>query len=458
MKLSKSGIKTSRIKEVDLNYPAQDILLQSGQLSQYASGIYAYNNIPLKVKQNIEKIIRKELEKKDCIEVELPILQPKDLWEESGRWKKYIDEGTMLTVKSKKGEYGLAPTAEEAVVDFAKEQISSYKKLPVIYYQIGEKYRDEIRNRGGLLRGKSFLMMDAYSFNENEKDLQKSYEQMKEAYIRIFEQLGLQVIPVAAQSGNIGGNKSEEFMVTSDIGEDTILVDEKSRKGFNIEILDREDYKKYLRDEYDILDDKDLKSKKAIELGHIFQLGTKYSETMKANYVNINGKNNPFYMGCYGIGVSRTLATIYEKSLIRDEKGNLGISLPVNLAPYLIQIISKGEERGKIAESIYEVLKDHGIESILDDRTEGSMGSKIRDCQILGTPYIGVLGDRTKEDEIEIQISGTGERKILKVTQLIRALEKLENERKLNPNAKLEDYWAWEQNKENSKENEEMYI
>lgn len=452
MKLSKAGIKTARVKEVDPNYPAQDILLQSGQLSQYGSGIYGYHNVPLKVKQRIEEIIRKELEAKDCMEVELPTLQPREIWEESGRWDRYTGEGTMLTVKSRKGEFGLAPTAEEAIVDFAREQIPSHKKLPIIYYQIGEKYRDELRNRGCLLRGKSFLMMDAYSFNKGEEDLQQSYDTVKDAYMKIFEQLGLEAMPVAAESGAIGGNKSEEFMVLSDIGEDTVLVDEELKKGFNEEVLERPDYEEYLRDEYGIKDMDTLKKKKAIELGHIFQLGTKYSESMQANYVDEKNQQNPFYMGCYGIGVSRTLATIYEKSLIRDEKGNPGISLPVNLAPYLLHIISKGEEKGKRAETLYEVLKEHNIESILDDREEGSIGSKIRDCQILGTPYIGILGNRTKEDEIEVQVSKTGEKKVLKMAELVSALKKLERDRKTNPNARLEDYWEVQQERGKSGE------
>lgn len=441
MKLSKSGIKTARIKEIDSNYPAQDILLQSGQLLQSGSGIYSYNNVPLKVKQRIEEIIREEFDKKDFVEVELPTLQPKKIWEKSGRWERYTNEGTMLAVKSRNGEFGLAPTAEEAMVEFAREQIPSHKKLPIVYYQIGEKFRDELRNRGCLLRGKTFLMMDAYSFNKGEEDLQQSYDIVKDAYLNVFEQLGLEVIPVAAESGAIGGDKSEEFMVISDIGEDTVLLDEENKKGFNEEVLERPDHEEYLKDEYGIEDIRSLKKKKAIELGHIFQLGTKYSESMKANYVNEKGKPEPFYMGCYGIGVSRTLATIYEKSLIRDEKGNPGIALPANLAPYLLHIISKGEEKEKRAETLYEVLKDHGIGSILDDREEGSIGSKIRDCQILGTPYIGILGSRTKEDEIEVQVSATGEKMVLKTAELILALKKLERDRKKNPNARLEDYW-----------------
>ena len=458
MKITKLGLKTSRIGEIDKSYPAQDILLKSGQLGRYESGIYAYNNIPLKMKHKIEEIIRDELEKKECIEVELPTLQPREIWEKSGRWEHYTENGTMLTVKTKKGEYGLAPTAEEAVVEFAREQIPSHKKLPVMYYQIGEKYRNEIRNRGCLLRGKTFPMMDAYSFNKGEEDLQESYDMIKDAYLKIFERLGLEVIPVAAESGDIGGDKSEEFMVISDIGEDTILVDEKNKKGFNVEVLQRKDHEEFLNKEYNIEDVSRLKEKKAIELGHIFQLGTKYSKTMKADYVREDGKRTPYYMGCYGIGVSRTLATIYEKSLIKDEKGNLGISLPINLAPYLLQIVAKGEEQEKYAESLYEVLKDHGIETILDDRKSESLGNKIKDCKILGTPYIGIIGNRTRKGEIEIENYATGEKMTIKMTNLVKGLEELDRNRKNSKNVKLSDFVKEEKEQEKEQEEEEYTI
>ena len=448
MKLTKLGIKTSRIKELDKNYPAQDILLQSGQLSQYASGIYGYNNVPLKLKQKIEEIVREELERADCVEVELPTLQPRKIWEQSGRWEKYTQDGTMMTIQTDKGEFGLAPTAEEAIVDFAREQINSHKKLPVTYYQIGEKYRNELRNRGCLLRGKSFPMMDAYSFNQGKEDLQKTYQDMKKAYLRIFQRLGLEVIPVAAESGEIGGDKSEEFMVLSDIGEDTILVDQKNKKGFNIEVKQRPGYEEYLRNECDIEDPEQLEAKKAIELGHIFQLDTKYSQKMDANYVNAQNESVPYFMGCYGIGISRTLATIYEKSLVRDEKGNAGISLPIGLAPYLLQIVASGEEKEKVAECLYEVLKNHRINTILDDRKKESMGTKMGDWKILGTPYVGILGNRIGKDEIEVQNLATNERMVLKIVDLIRALEKLEIDRKKNPEAKLSDYIEQERDTE----------
>lgn len=322
MRLSQSGIGKTRLQNIDKMYPAQDILLQSGQIVQYGTGIYAYNNVPLKVKQKIETIVREELTKCGCVEVELPTLQPREMWDSSGRWNKYVESGTMLTVKTERGEYCLAPTAEEAIVEFAKKKVKSHKDLPTIFFQIGEKYRNEIRTRGFLLRGKSFPMMDAYSFNRDENDLIETYNKMKQAYLNIFSRLGLEVVPVVADNGAIGGKKSEEFMVLSDIGEDTILYDEQTKIGLNTEVLEKENYAEYLKTEYGIEDIDRLSTRKAIELGHIFQLGKNYSKSMEANFVDRDGTEKPFYMGCYGIGVSRTLATIYEKSIIRDKNNN----------------------------------------------------------------------------------------------------------------------------------------
>ncbi len=427
MKLSQAGIGITRLQNVDSTFPAQDILIQSGQLVQYGAGVYAYNNIPLKLKENIENIVKEELSKSGCIEVSLPTLQPRAIWEKSGRWDKYIENETMLTVDTNKGEYCLAPTAEEAMVEFASTKLKSHKSLPATFFQIGEKYRNEIRTRGYLLRGKTFPMMDAYSFNKNEEDLIDSYKNIKQAYLRIFKRLGLDVVPVVADSGAIGGKKSEEFMMLSDIGEDTILYDENTGIALNTEILERPDYKEYLKTEYGIEDISELKEKKAVELGHIFQLGTKYSEKMNATYTDKDGKEKPFYMGCYGIGISRTLAVIYEKSIVRDEKGNpIGISLPREIAPYFLQIIPKSNNIEKVREAneLYELLKQRGLNVILDDRENITVGASIKDCKILGTPYMAVLGDKVKAGEIEIEDTKTGNKRIIPKGELIEFLNK----------------------------------
>ena len=426
MKLSNAGIGTMRINNLDEMYPVQDMLMQSGQLVQYGAGIMAYGHIPFLVKRKVERVIEEVLNEYGCIEVSLPTLQPDSIWKNSGRWDHYVEEGTMLTVESNKGTFCLAPTGEEAVVEFAKEKLKSYKHLPATFYQIGEKYRNEIRTRGYLLRGKSFTMMDAYSFNEGEEDLIESYQKVRDAYLEIFKRLGLPVVPVVADNGAMGGKKSEEFMMISPIGEDTILYDEETGIGLNTEILEKEDYKEYLRKEYGITDISRLQEKRTIELGHIFQLGTRYSEMMGANYITKEGKTQNYYMGCYGIGVSRTVATIYENSAIQDENGKVvGISLPKEIAPYQVQIIPKveNEEKVKQANALYETLTKQGIVAILDDRNNSSMGAKMKDCKVLGTPFMVVLGDKVENGFVEFENTKTGEKEVISEEELIERIK-----------------------------------
>lgn len=427
MKLSQAGMGTVKLNNLDEMYPVQDILLQTGQLVQYGTGIYAYNNIPLLVKRNVEKIVTEKLNKYGCTEVLLPTLQPEKLWKDSGRYNHYVEEGVMLTVETDKGNFCLAPTAEEAMVEFAREKLKSYKNLPVTFYQIGEKYRNEIRTRGYLLRGKSFPMMDAYSFNTSEEDLANTYENIRKAYLEIFETIGLQAIPVVADNGAMGGKKSEEFMLLAPIGEDTILYDEQTKTALNTEILERENYEEYLAEEYGITDISRLEKRKAIELGHIFQLGTKYSETMNGTYTAQDGKQALYYMGCYGIGISRTVATIYEDSVLKDENGKFqGFVLPESVAPYMLQIIPKmdNEEKVKEANELYSKLSEKGIGVILDDRNISSIGVKIKDCKVLGTPYMAVLGDKVETGKVELENVRTGEKEIITIDELISKFNK----------------------------------
>ena len=223
MKLSQTGMGTVKLNNIDEMYPGQSILLQTGQLVQYGAGLFAYNTGPLLVRRKVEQIIVETLNKYGCIEVLLPTLQPDTIWKNSGRYDHYVNDGTMLITESNKGTFCLAPTGEEAMVEFAKEKLKSYKNLPATYYQIGEKFRNEIRTRGYLLRGKSFPMLDAYSFDENEENMAKSYENVRKAFLEIFEKIGMKVIPIVADNGAMGGKKSEEFMLISNQGEDKIL-------------------------------------------------------------------------------------------------------------------------------------------------------------------------------------------------------------------------------------------
>ena len=422
MKLSQTGMGTTKLSNIDEMYPGQSILLQTGQIVQYGAGLFGYGTIPLLVRRNIEKIIVETLNKYGCIEVLLPTLQPDTIWKNSRRYDHYVNDGTMLITESNKGTFCLAPTGEEAMLEFAREKLKSYKNLPVTYYQIGEKYRNEIRTRGYLLRGKAFPMLDAYSFDIDEENMAKSYQNVRTAFLEIFEKIGLKVIPIVADNGAMGGKKSEEFMLISNQGEDKILYNEETKIGLNTEILEREDYKTYLKEEYGIEDISNFKEIRTMELGHIFQLGTRYSEMMNGKYINQEGKESLYYMGCYGIGVSRTLAALYEECLINDEKwGPCGFILPESVAPFKVQIVAKmeNEEKAKLANDIYEKLQKEGIEAILDDRENITIGAKIKDCKILGTPYMIVIGDKQEGDKIEVENIATGEKKICTVDEYI---------------------------------------
>ena len=418
MKLSEAGLGTMRVNKLDEMYPAQDMLMQSGQLVQYGTGIFGYGNIAMLVKRNIERIIEQCLNEAGCTEIQLPTLQPDTIWKKSGRWDTYVNDGTMLVVDSDRGELCLAPTAEEACIEFMAEKLKSYKHMPVTVYQIGEKYRNEIRTRGYLLRGRSFLMMDAYSFDTDLSGLEESYAKVRNAYIKMGERLGIELLPVIADNGAMGGKKSEEFMLVSPIGEDTILYDENRKIALNTEVLEKENYEEYLKEEYGIEDISNLKTTKAIEVGHIFQLGTRYSDSMNIGFIDKDNTQKPYYMGCYGIGVSRLVAAIYENSVIKDGNGTvIGISLPEQIAPYTIQIIPKldNEEKVKEAKELYDSFAG---KAILDDRENMSMGAKIKDCKILGTPYMVILGDKVEEGKAEVENTKTGEKEILDINQI----------------------------------------
>ena len=426
MKLSLTGMGTTKLNNIDEMYPGQSILLQTGQLVQYGAGLFGYGTIPLLVRRNIEKIIVDTLNKYGCIEVLLPTLQPDTIWKNSGRYDHYVNDGTMLITESNKGTFCLAPTGEEAMLEFAREKLKSYKNLPVTYYQIGEKFRNEIRTRGYLLRGKAFPMLDAYSFDENEEGMAKSYENVRKAFLEIFQKIGLDVIPIVADNGAMGGKKSEEFMLISDQGEDKILYDEKTKIGLNTEILEREDYKEYLKEEYGIEDISNFKEIRTMELGHIFQLGTRYSEIMNGKFTNQEGKESLYYMGCYGIGVSRTLAALYEKCLINDEKwGPCGFSIPESVAPFKVQIVPKmeNEEKVEFANNLYETLNKNGIKAILDDRQKVTIGAKMKDCKVLGTPYLVVIGDRQEGEKVELEEIKTGKKEEVTIDELIEKLK-----------------------------------
>lgn len=277
MRLSRFNIKKINFNDVDKNYSAQDTLMKAGELYQFESGIFGYGNIWTKMERNVEEIIIDELDKADCIQTEFPKLQPKKIWEQSNRWDVYTKESdTMFTIDTNLGEYGLAPTGEECATIFGSNRLLSYKNLPATYYQIGEKFRKEIRARGYLFRPRTFVMMDAYSFDKDYDGMHANFLKMHDVYMNIFKRIGINIIPVISDGGTMGGRVSEEFQAITKLGEDKILYNEKTNQGINKEVLDFEDKETFI-EKLNGNKLEDMVEYNSVELGNNFELGTKYS-------------------------------------------------------------------------------------------------------------------------------------------------------------------------------------
>lgn len=413
MKLSRIGIKTQHHRGNE-EAKHHEMLLQGSLLRRHGAGLYGFSHLLFKSMKKLEAIISSTLEDFGCAQVLLPILHPKQVWDKSDRWQKYQDKKIMLTIKDRTGEYFcIAPTAEEMMVEFAKNVATSYKDLPINLFQISDKFRDEIRTRGGLLRSKEFLMKDGYSFHANWECLGKEFINMRNCYKTIFEKLELPVAIVKADSGDMGGKESEEFMCPSTIGEDTILYDENTGLGFNVEVLDN----KGLNKGCSIAAARNLKEIKAIELGHIFQLGTFYSTSMGVGFVDKDGKQQPYVMGCYGIGVTRVMATMLERAC--DDNG---LIFPAVIAPYKCTIVAAtGFE--KQAEELYKNLKENNIEVLIDDRINQTFGSKLKDAALIGMPYTIIVGKAYEKDKTyEVENRATKKKVFLNIKDLTKLL------------------------------------
>ena len=423
MKLSNLNIKKISLDDVDVNYAGQDILVKMGELYQFESGIYGYGNLWTKLERIVENVIIEELDKVGCIQVEFPKLQPKKIWDRSGRWDVYTKENDiMFTLDNNLGEYGLAPTAEECASIFGANRLPSYKNLPATYYQISEKFRKEIRTRGYLFRPRTFVMMDAYSFDKSAEDMNKTYNIMHEAYMNIFKRLGIKIIPTVSDNGTMGGKISEEFQAITNLGEDVVVYDEVNNIGLNKEVLDFEDKDEYLK-QLGVTDISNLKEYPSVELGNNFQLGTKYAESMNLYFKDADGTDKPYYMGCYGIGLGRIIATIIENNIIKDNDKIKGFSLPLNVAPYKMQIIYK-DTKENVAFDLYNYFNERKINTIIDDREGYSIGSRIKDAYILGTPYVIIIGDKFDGINYEIEETKTGNKFTLTKEQIIEFIER----------------------------------
>lgn len=423
MKLSNLNIRKINFSDIDKNYSGQNILLKAGELYQYESGIYGYGNIWTKLENNVRQIITQELDKVGCIQVTFPKLQPKKIWEESKRWDLYTTQGDiMFTLNNNLGEYGLAPTAEECAAIFGANRLQSYKNMPAIFYQIGEKFRKEIRTRGYLFRPRTFTMMDAYSFDRTEEEMKKSYELMHQAYLNIFKRLGIKIVPTISDNGTMGGKISEEFQAFTALGEDKILYDEDRDIGLNEDVLELENKDEYL-EQLGITDLNSLKEYESIELGNNFQLGTKYSDSMNLYYKDASGEKKPYYMGCYGIGLGRIMACLIENNVIKYNDKIKGFALPYDIAPYKVQIIYSIENKD-IAKKLYEELMQNEIPCILDDRDDLRIGNKINDAYVLGTPKIIVIGNQFDNKNYVVEDIKTNYKEIIECNEIVKKLKK----------------------------------
>ncbi len=383
------------LKEIPVGTEAisHQLSLRASLVHMLTSGVYSYLPVGYKVLRKVENIIREEMDAIGCCELLMPSLHPMEVWKKTGRDQTLKE--VMITFNNKKGQQMcLGPTHEEIITTLAKDYIQSYRQLPVTLYQIQTKFRDEIRTRFGIVRACEFIMKDAYSFDRNVEGLKENYQRQYDAYCKIFKRCGLDVIPVSADSGAMGGSVSHEFLVTAPIGEDAIWKNHRTG-----EVIKDEDGKQPEGDGWE--------RKIAIELGHIFQLGTKYSDALGAMFLDEDGKQKPMIMGCYGIGVSRLIAAIIE--LNSDQAG---IIWPKEVAPFEVEILPlqvSDNVSMELAQGYYQELKAAGVDVLMDDRDE-SAGRKFNDADLIGIPWRVIIGKRMlAQNQVEIKDRRTGQ-------------------------------------------------
>lgn len=409
MRYSKLFGKTLKKAPREAEALSHRLLIRAGFIDrQVSAGIYSFLPLGWRVHQKIKNIIREEMDAIGGQEVFLPTLQPKELWDRSDRWD-HMEPPLFKLEDQHKKEFALGPTHEEVITDLAKRFIKSYKDLPLYLYQIQNKFRNEMRSTGGLLRVREFMMKDLYSFHTTEKDLDDYYRKVVESYKKIFKRCGFVAKVTEASSGTIGGDVSHEFMMLCPTGEDSI----------------------YFCTKCDFASSKEkkikcahcgcrLKEGKAIENGHVFKLGTKYSESMGAYFIDKDGKKKLIWMGCYGIGIGRLMATVVEAH--HDKKG---IIWPKSIAPFQVHLLQIGEKAGvkKFADKIYNELLEIGVEVLYDDRDDVSAGEKFAEADLIGIPIRLVVSEGTfREKKIEWKERAKEKTTKLTIDQVIKKL------------------------------------
>ena len=409
MELSKYPLRTYKDTPSDAELISHRLMLRSGLIKKLASGLFTWMPLGLRVIRKIEEIVRRELDSSGAYELLMPAVQPSELWKETGRWEEY---GNLLLRIQDRHErfFCFGPTHEEVITDIVRKEITSYKQLPVNFYQIQTKFRDEIRPRYGVMRAREFLMKDAYSFHLDQKSLEDEYENMGNAYNNIFSNLGLNFRKVTANSGEIGGSMSHEYHVLADSGEDEIAYCDEEDFAANVEMIESKKAP----------DGGKLSFARGIEVGHIFQLGDKYSKSMGLTVLNKEGKSVSPMMGCYGIGISRIVAASIEQN--HDDKG---IIWPGEIAPFEIIIIVLNDKSSDLTEKgqeIYKSIKAIGKEVVIDNRDERA-GVKFAEADLIGIPQQIVLSKRgIDQGTIELVDRRTGNKEDLSIEDLIQRI------------------------------------
>ena len=438
MKLSKFFLPILKDIPSDAKIKSHQLMLRAGMIRQSASGIYSWLPLGFKVLKKIEIIIREEQDRAGAQEMLMPTIQSADLWKESGRYDGYGLE--MLRIKDRQDrELLYGPTNEELVTQIFRDNVKSYKSLPLILYHIQWKFRDEIRPRFGIMRCREFLMKDSYSFDETKEGARLSYNKMFYAYLKTFERLGLKAIPLAADTGPIGGDLSHEFIILADTGESQIYTSKKildlKIENFTNDEGSLNNMVKAFTEIYSATDekfdqsefDKSVKKEdqlitRGIEVGHIFYFGDKYSKSMRALVNSSSGQNITVEMGSYGIGVSRLVGAIIEANY-----NNNVMKWPTTVTPFHVAIIDlgkKSENETKIkSQNVYAKLKENHFDVLLDD-TDESPASKFKNFDLIGIPYQIIIGSKQKADEYEFKEIGF-DKQIVSLDFIIKKLKEI---------------------------------
>ena len=433
MRLSRYFLPILKENPKEAEIVSHRYMLRAGMIRQQQAGIYSWLPLGLRVLRKVEQIVREEQDRSGAVELLMPTMQPAELWKESGRYDDYGKEMLRIVDRHER-DMLFGPTNEEMITDIFRSYVKSYKDLPLNLYHIQWKFRDEIRPRFGVMRGREFLMKDAYSFDMDEARAREAYHRMFVAYLRTFKRLGMTAIPMKADTGPIGGDLSHEFIILADTGESEVFCHKNYLTkpvpgddldfGSDLSGIVADWTKEYaatdeMHDEaaFNAIPEAEKIAARGIEVGHIFYFGTKYSDAMGANVMAADGKEYPVHMGSYGVGVSRLLGGIIEAS--HDENG---IIWPKSVAPFdigLINMKAGNEETDKASEQLYERLGNAGFDVLYDDRT-GQAGAKFATMDLIGLPTQIIVGPRgLKSNEVEIKDRATGEREMVSLEAVV---------------------------------------